>query len=111
MPNETLDATIDAARAFANRWPPGRATSMISITTITVLENDPAVGAADPGQGPHLRVLGLEPSSSTEHAAEPATHGPERLLRTEAGPADQRHRGDGRDPGHQPDLDGPGLQV
>jgi hypothetical protein len=41
MPNETLDATISAARALANRCPPGRAASRISSTTITVLENSP----------------------------------------------------------------------
>jgi hypothetical protein len=41
MAKETLEATICAARAFANRWPPGRAISMISITTIRVAENSP----------------------------------------------------------------------
>jgi hypothetical protein len=41
MPNETLGATISAARALVSRCPPGRATSRISSTTITVLENSP----------------------------------------------------------------------
>src|SRR6185437_16225865 len=50
MPNETLDATIVAARLFANRWPPGRATSMISITTISVLENSPPYAPANPAR-------------------------------------------------------------
>ena len=41
VPNETLEETIVLTRALVNRGPPGRAISMIIITTMTVLENNP----------------------------------------------------------------------
>ena len=40
-PNETLEATMVPASAVVNRRPPGRAISMIIMTTITVLVNSP----------------------------------------------------------------------
>src|SRR5438874_2453175 len=48
MPNETLAATIDPKSAFVSFAPPGRATSRISSTTITGLENSPPYAPAKP---------------------------------------------------------------
>ena len=71
----------------------------------------PAVRAAEAGQGAQLRVFPAELASLGDPAAGSAAHGAQGLLRAQAGAADQRHRRDDRDPRHQPRVDVPLLQI